>query len=245
MSALVVAHPGRAVAYGAEELKRAAHKYGFLALSISVVFHFCIIGGYYLSIMLEGDKPVPAVPPRPPITIDGTLPPIPGIPALPPLPGPAIQHPRGPDGIPIPVIDQPNVTATIPTQDDRRSLVEPHGDGLLPGVAIDKPLPDDDNVPPPIFRAVEKPPMIVKSVIPTYPPLALQAGLEGKVFVKIWVDRQGKIRAVEVVKSDYEIFNEAALEAARQFVFTPAYMNNGPVSVWVAVPFTFKIRAAK
>ena len=98
-----------------------------------------------------------------------------------------------------------------------------------------------DDGPPPIFVPVEKDPVIVKAVAPAYPPLALKAGLEGKVIVKIWVDRQGKVRQVEVLRSDNDIFNEAAVEAAKKLVFTPAYMNNGAVSVWVALPFTFKL----
>jgi hypothetical protein len=27
-----------------------------------------------------------------------------------------------------------------------------------------------------------------------------------------------------------------------QWVFTPAIMNNGPVAVWVAIPFKFKLK---
>jgi len=50
---------------------------------------------------------------------------------------------------------------------------------------------------------------------------------------------------VLIQKSDAEIFNEPALEAAKQFIFTPAYMNNGPVAVWVSVPFKFKLADKK
>ena len=241
MSALVVAHPGRAVAYGAEELKRAANKYGFLALSISVALHFSIIGSYYLSTTFEGEKTVPFGPLYPPVIVYDPGPKIPSIPALPTPPTPAIPHPRGKDGVPVPVVDPPDITETIPTQEDRGRSVDPNGNCPVPGSVVDEPVLIQDDVPPPIFVPVEKEPVIVKRVMPVYPPLALQAGLEGKVFVKIWVDRQGKVHRVEVLKSDYEIFNEAAIKAAKQFVFTPAYMNKGPVSVWVAVPFTFKI----
>ena len=62
----------------------------------------------------------------------------------------------------------------------------------------------------------------------------MRAGLEGKVWVKIWVDKEGRPKQVVILKSDAEIFNEPAVEAAKQWVFTPAYMNNGPVAVWVS-----------
>jgi len=62
------------------------------------------------------------------------------------------------------------------------------------------------------------------------------------VWVKIWVNKRGKPHEVRIVKSDNEMFNDAAIAAAKQFLFTPAYMNNGPVSVWVTVPFKFRLK---
>jgi outer membrane biosynthesis protein TonB len=50
------------------------------------------------------------------------------------------------------------------------------------------------------------------------------------------------VRDVVILKSDYDIFNESVIDAAREFVFTPAYMNNGAVAVWVAFPFSFKLK---
>jgi len=94
------------------------------------------------------------------------------------------------------------------------------------------------------FIPVEKPPQIVKRVVPLYPPMAMRAGLEGTVYVKILVDKDGKPKKAVVIKSTTEIFNDAAVEAAMQFIFTPAVMNNGPVKVWVAVPFKFKLKDA-
>jgi TonB family protein len=83
--------------------------------------------------------------------------------------------------------------------------------------------------------------VIVKKVEPVYPELALKAGLEGKVWLKIWVDTDGKAKQVDVLKSDSDVFNQAAIDAAKQFLFTPAYMKGKPVAVWVSVPFKFKL----
>jgi protein TonB len=74
--------------------------------------------------------------------------------------------------------------------------------------------------------------------------MALRAGLEGTVWVKILVDKDGKPKKAVVIKSAVEIFNEPAVEAAMQFLFTPAVMNNGAVRVWVAIPFKFQLRDA-
>ena len=91
------------------------------------------------------------------------------------------------------------------------------------------------------FVPYDKEPQIVKKVEPKYPEPALRAGLEGKVIVKMWVDKEGKVKQVVVLKSDAEIFNEPAIEAAKQFVFTPASMNKKPVAVWVSYPFRFQL----
>jgi protein TonB len=94
---------------------------------------------------------------------------------------------------------------------------------------------------PPPFQIVEEMPKVVRSVAPVYPELAIRSELTGTVYVKIWVDKEGKPREVSVEKSDQEILNDAAIAAAKQFLFTPAYMNSGPVSVWVTIPFRFRL----
>ncbi len=147
------------------------------------------------------------------------------------------------------VVAEPNVP--FATQDDLKKGIVLGGDnvGLGPGeggnAGIAGGTPSGpvevDEAEPPIFRAVEQPPMLVRRVAPKYPELMLKAEIEGKVTVSIWVDKQGKPHEVRILKGDNELFNEAAMEAAKQFLFTPAYMNNGPVSVWVSVPFSFRL----
>lgn len=91
------------------------------------------------------------------------------------------------------------------------------------------------------YVPVDKEPVILKRAEPYYPELAVHAGLEGKVYVKIWVDTTGSPHNVQVVKSDHEIFNQPAISAAEQFLFTPALLKDRPTAVWVVVPFNFKL----
>ena len=91
------------------------------------------------------------------------------------------------------------------------------------------------------FVPYDKEPQIVKKVEPAYPEAARRAGLEGKVIVKMWVGKDGRVGEVVVLKSDADIFNEPAIAAAKQFVFTPAYLNKEPVAVWVSYPFRFSL----
>ncbi len=91
------------------------------------------------------------------------------------------------------------------------------------------------------FVPVDRPPAIIKESIPEYPDLARRIGAEGTVWIKMLVDKNGRVKRALVVKSDNELFNESSVTAALQYFFTPALMNNGPVAVWVSVPFRFKL----
>ncbi len=94
------------------------------------------------------------------------------------------------------------------------------------------------------FVAFDKAPAIAKRIAPKYPELAKKAGIEGEVWVKIWVREDGKVETVEVQKrSGTDIgFEEAVIEAAKQFEFEPAMMQGKPVAVWVAIPFHFSLK---
>jgi protein TonB len=232
--------------YGAAELKALQQRYWTMGLGIAVAVHLVIVGSYYLVGLLSAEEP-PTVNvrilrysdlgPPPSITSANTPPPIT---VAAPTAKPTV-------GAPVPVPDaEVSAEQTIATQTEMSQQLAPIGDATGAGeVAVQQDIKIDDDAPPAEFVAVEKEPVVVKKVEPKYPELAMRAGLEGKVWVKIWVDKEGKAKQVVILKSDAEIFNEPAVEAAKQFVFTPAYMNNGPVSVWVSVPFKFKLADKK
>jgi periplasmic protein TonB len=243
MAAVSLAGTYEGAKYGAVELKQAYQKYWSIALGIAIAIHFLVIGSYYLVQILGQEEPPPVtvrimkysdLGPPPSITSANTPPPI------------AVSAPvaKPTVGAPVPVPDaEVSPEQTIATQTEMSQVAAPIGEatGTGEGVSVQQDIKIEDDGPPPDFVAVEKEPAIVKRVEPKYPELAMRAGLEGKVTVKMWVDKEGKVKQVVVLKSDAEIFNEPAIEAAKQFVFTPAYMNNGPVSVWVALPFKFKL----
>jgi protein TonB len=234
------------VQYGAIELKRVYKRNWMIGLTIAIVIHLMVVGVYYLvEILGTEEAPVGIVRvmkysdlgPPPSITSANTPPPI------------AVSSPvaKPSVGAPVPVPDaEVSPEQTIATQTEMSQQLAPiseaAGEG---GLEIEQDITIEEDGPPPDFVAVEKEPVVVKRVEPKYPELAMRAGLEGKVWVKIWVDKEGKAKQVVIIKSDAEIFNEPAIEAAKQFVFTPAYMNNGPVSVWVSFPFKFKLADRK
>jgi protein TonB len=92
------------------------------------------------------------------------------------------------------------------------------------------------------FTPVEKSPQVVHAEQPKYPDVARRANMEGYVWVKILVDKTGKPKKAVVIKeSGGALFNDAATEAAMKYQFTPAVMNAGPVTVWVAIKFNFQL----
>lgn len=91
------------------------------------------------------------------------------------------------------------------------------------------------------FSMLTEKPETLEQGIPKYPELAKKAGIEGTVVVKVLIDLEGNVEATELLKS-VEVLDEAALEAARQFKFTPAKLDGKPVKVWMSVPFRFKLQ---
>ena len=230
------------VTYGMRELKTLYQKYATFALIFTVALHFLMIGGYYLSQILgEDEEPVGVVR----LIKYSELGPPPSITNTEAAPQVAVSVPvaKPTVGVPVPVPDaEVNPEQTIATQRELSEVQAPtistsEGSG---NVAVQQDIKIDEEEPPD-FVPVEKQPVPVKQVQPAYPEIARRASVEGTVWVKILVDKEGKAKKAVIMKSDAEIFNEPALEAARQWVFTPALMNNGPVAVWAAVPFRFKL----
>ncbi len=99
-----------------------------------------------------------------------------------------------------------------------------------------------NELPPPDYVLFDKPPEIIKSVQPVYPDTARKGGLEGDVWVKVWVDNKGGVREVVVTENSDPIFHQSAIDAARQFRFNPATKEGKPVDVWVTFPFHFRLK---
>jgi len=223
--------------YGAIELKDSIRLYWMMGLGLAVAIHLAVIGSYRL-MGVPGTEGTPGSLVKPgPIF---WLPP----PMNPAAPGPVnIAEPgiKNSVGMPVPVpegIADPE--QTLAPQNMLNPQTGPAREGTEGEWGEEAPIVIPETEPPP-FQIVEEMPKVVRSVAPVYPELAIRSELTGTVYVKIWVDKEGKPREVSVEKSDQEILNDAAIAAAKQFLFTPAYMNSGPVSVWVTIPFSFRL----
>ena len=74
-----------------------------------------------------------------------------------------------------------------------------------------------------------------------YPPIALEAQIEGKVTVKVLVSESGSVMKVGSM-SGPEAFHSEVREKVMNLQFTPGLQNGKPVKVWVTVPFNFKLK---
>ena len=99
---------------------------------------------------------------------------------------------------------------------------------------------------PTYFVAVEEMPVPVGGLQEIqsrieYPEIAKRVGIEGKVFVRAFVDEKGTVINAEVVKGIGGGCDEAALDAILKTKFTPGKQRGKPIKVQVTVPIHFRL----
>ena len=229
--------------YGAIELRSLYPTFALRGLILAATLHLIIIGVYYCGLSLMKDEP-PAREFHISINEIGQPPSIKNT-ISPPAITIAAAGARPANAIPVAVPDATiSPDATIANQEDinQATVNSDFRIGENGNVVVDAPANVEIEKEPDPFTPFEKSPVPVVDPAPQYPEIPLRAGIEGTVWVKIWVTKEGKTKKAEVVRTDSELFNQAAIDAAMKWVFTPAVMNNGPVAVWVTIPFKFKLR---
>ncbi len=84
-------------------------------------------------------------------------------------------------------------------------------------------------------------PAFIHRVLPVYPSLARRLGKEGRVVLKLLIDRHGKLRGIEVLESAGFGFLEAAIAAAKQSTYAPAIRNGEAVASAAILPVRFRL----
>jgi TonB family protein len=83
-----------------------------------------------------------------------------------------------------------------------------------------------------------KPPVKIKDVKPVYPAIAQSARVAGAVTIEATIGPDGKVIDAKVVRS-IPLLDQAALDAVRQWEYTPTLLNGVPVPVLVTVTINF------
>jgi TonB family protein len=85
-----------------------------------------------------------------------------------------------------------------------------------------------------------KEPKKIKDVRPVYPEIAQAARVQGIVILEIIIDQRGDVRDAQVLRS-VPLLDQAAIEAVRQWQFTPTFLNNAPTEVVMTVTVNFTL----
>ncbi len=75
-----------------------------------------------------------------------------------------------------------------------------------------------------------------------YPSSAIQTGIQGKVYVMAYINENGGVDDVKLVKGIGGGCDEAAINAVKKTKFTPGKNKGVPVKVKLTIPLTFKIK---
>jgi TonB family protein len=97
---------------------------------------------------------------------------------------------------------------------------------------------------PPAQPVLTKAPELTKFVEATYPEEALSQGKTGEVQMNISLDAMGRVIDAQVVEPAGFGFDEAALDAVRQFEFTPAEVDGAPSAIQFQYVYRFTLEAA-
>jgi TonB family protein len=84
-----------------------------------------------------------------------------------------------------------------------------------------------------------KEPQLISRVLPEYPLLARQAGIQGDVVIKTTIDAKGHVVNTQVV-SGPQMLREPALTALRRWRYEPSTLNGQPIAVQMLVTIKFR-----
>jgi protein TonB len=124
------------------------------------------------------------------------------------------------------------------------SGVEPSGTGTVDGVGV--PAAPPPPPPPPAPQEPVRPggsirsPVKIVHVAPQYPQLARASRVHGLVIIEATIDTSGNVQSAAVLRS-IPLLDQAALDAVRQWKFTPTLLNGVAVPVIMTVTVNFEL----
>ena len=115
--------------------------------------------------------------------------------------------------------------------------------GGTPGGVLNMPAPPPPAPPAEPVRAggAVKEPQLLKKVEPVYPRIAIISKMEGMVIIDATIGKDGVVKDAKVLRP-VPMFEKEALEAVRQWRYTPSQLNGVPVEVLLIVTVHFKLK---
>lgn len=124
-------------------------------------------------------------------------------------------------------------TAFVPGE----GLGLPHDYASLPALKTPKP-PSRTKVP--LRIGVLNPSRLIFRVSPKYPVLAHKMGISGPVLLEALIDEEGTVSKVDVVEG-HPLLCDSAVEAVKQWKYSPTVQNGEPISVIATIKIIYKI----
>jgi TonB family protein len=145
-------------------------------------------------------------------------------------------------GVPVPVPEvELREEKPFPTQEQLSQTGDVAGEGGGGGIMIPDSVQADllgndlEGITPDVA------PVLLKIAVPLYPEAALRKKIGGTVWLNVLVDEKGGVKSARVLRSDAEELNQAAIEAARKYAFTPGMYRGKAIPVWVSIPVEFRL----
>lgn len=169
-------------------------------------------------------RPAPARP-KPPVETPRQAPTTASVPAAEPAPREVPARPaRGPT-------DRPADTSRAGTRKPDPAAVAPKTPARS-GAVPQQPVRAGGNIPAPARTHY---------VAPAYPAVAQSARVQGIVIIEATIGPAGTVLEAKLLRS-IPLLDAAALEAVRQWEFTPTLLNGSPVAVVMTVTVKFTLR---
>ncbi|MFT3831148.1 MAG: TonB family protein [Opitutaceae bacterium] len=91
------------------------------------------------------------------------------------------------------------------------------------------------------LKDLDNKPEAVNRIAPIYPPEAKRLGYSGTVLLRFIVDSRGAVSEVEVVRSDFNELNRAAVDAMVRWKFRPGMKNGRRMTTRMEMPMVFSL----
>ncbi len=234
--------------FGAVVARRRSTSRRFGAVPLSVALHAAILVAVVVIplVATTSELPIPWVP------SDRWVPtPVVMVPPAPPSPRPARPPLIVPGGPTIPLVAPNGITpdsGLARVEDNITQMGLDQVEGGIEGIGDLKaleppppPAPAPPKVTPPVRVGEVAMPRKIHDVAPIYPPPAVAARIQGTVVIEAIISTAGDVQDARVIKS-VPFLDAAALEAVRQWVYTPTRHNGKPVPVILQVKIEFKLQ---
>jgi len=219
----------------------------FSALPVSIAVHVLVLVAVIVIPLLASDV-LPAIAENEvtwtPVTLPSAPPPPPVAVARPastaPLPNPNAAPVVAPSGVGRELPVAPNATLDLAAPQVGTVSGADLPDGWNAAVISEPPPPARPSAPVPA-RTLLRPPVRVRDVAPIYPEVARLAHIGGTVIVEAIIGVNGDVTDARVLRS-MPMLDQAAVDAVRQWKYTPTLLNGVPVPVVMTVTVTFALR---